>query len=318
MSARSETPAPAPRSDAPDPQPTATGRAPEAGRPRIGIWATVVEPPQLLDFARRAEDLGLDSVWVPDHLVWPQQIASHYPYRGSGAPPVGGDVRLYDPWALLSAIAAVTTRIRLGTSVYVLPLRDPLVTARAVATTDLLSNGRVILGAGIGWMAEEFAAAGIPFGTRAARTEEIIPLLRRLWSEETIDADGEHVRFAPVHFQPKPPQGAALPIVLGGESPIALRRAARLCDGWLGTWHDPETARERVATLRRLVAASDRPDRPFEITVMLRPRDLDASRVEALLAAGADSICVGGPTVPIAAWPEILERTGQVLGALGD
>lgn len=285
-------------------------------RPQVGIWMAVVEPDSLVEFAQTAEAVGCDSVWVPEHLIWPQKIESTYPYQDSGAPPVPSSVNLYDPWVLLSAVAAVTTKIKLGTCVYVLPLRDPLVTARAVATLDVMSNGRAILGAGLGWMAEEFAAAGIDFRTRGKRNDEIVPVLRSLWSEELTQASGEHISFDPVYFYPKPPQGADLPIVFGGESEFALKRAARLGNGWLGTWHTPESTAERVARLESLLAEYGRSNEPFEITVMIRPREVSGELIEQLYDAGADRICVGSPRVPLKYWPEVLDNLGSVLGTL--
>ncbi|MDQ2636781.1 MAG: TIGR03619 family F420-dependent LLM class oxidoreductase [Actinomycetota bacterium] len=273
----------------------------------------MVEPDQLVGFAQEAESAGCDSVWVPEHLIWPDTIRSKYPYRDDGAPPVPSAVNLYDPWVLLGSVASKTTTIKLGTCVYVLPLRDPLVTARAVATLDILSGGRVILGAGLGWMAEEFEAAGINFRTRGARCDEIVPVLRSLWSNEITSANGKYVRLPPVHFNPKPPRGAGLPIVFGGESEHALRRAARLGNGWLGTWHTPESAREVVSRLQRHLAEYGRSDEDFEITVMISPRGVTEQLVLDLYQAGADRICVGSPRAPLRVWPEVLQRLAAVL-----
>jgi probable F420-dependent oxidoreductase len=277
----------------------------------------VVEPGSLVDFARRAESVGCDSVWVPEHLIWPQTITSSYPYTDTGGPPVPSSVNLYDPWVLLSAVAAVTTTIKLGTCVYVLPLRDPLVTARAVATLDVVSGGRAILGAGLGWMAEEFEAAGLDFRTRASRNDEIVPVLRSLWSQELTSASGRHINLDPVYFYPKPPQGADLPIVFGGDSEPALKRAARLGDGWLGTWCTPESTRAHVARLDMLLEEYGRADAPFEITVMIKPREVSVAAIEELYAAGADRVCVGSPTVPLQVWPGILDNLGTVLEKIG-
>jgi probable F420-dependent oxidoreductase len=285
-------------------------------RPQVGIWMAVVEPEHVVEFARTAEQSGCDSVWVPEHLIWPETIESTYPYQDGGAPPVPSSVNLYDPWVLLSAVASVTTTIKLGTCVYVLPLRDPLVTARAVATLDVISGGRAILGAGLGWMAEEFAAAGIDFRTRASRNDEIVPILRSLWSQELTEASGRHINFKPVYFYPKPPQGADLPIVFGGEGEFALKRAARLGDGWLGTWHTPESTAVTVSRLEQLLAEYGRGDEPFEVTVMVRPRLLSAALIEELYAAGADRICVASARTPLGRWPEVLERLGSILATL--
>lgn len=283
---------------------------------QVGVWMAVVEPDGLVEFARRAEAAGCDSVWVPEHLIWPQTITSSYPYSGGGGPPVPSSVNLYDPWVLLAAVAAVTTTIKLGTCVYVLPLRDPLVTARAVATLDVVSQGRAILGAGLGWMKEEFDAAGLDFRTRASRNDEIVPILRSLWSQEVTSAAGRHITFDPVYFYPKPPQGADLPIVFGGDSEAALKRAARLGDGWLGTWCTPESTRAYVTQLEALLTEYGRGDEPFEVTVMIKPREVSVELIEELHAAGADRVCVGSPTVPLSAWPEILDNLAVVLAKL--
>lgn len=276
----------------------------------------VVEPDSLVDFARRAEAAGCDSVWVPEHLIWPQTITSDYPYNDGGSPPVPSSVNLYDPWVLLAAVGAVTTTIKLGTCVYVLPLRDPLVTARAVATLDVVSNGRAILGAGLGWMKEEFDAAGVDFRTRASRNDEIVPILRSLWSEELTSAAGRHINFEPVYFYPKPPQGAGLPIVFGGDSEAALRRSARLGNGWLGTWCTPETTRAYVEQLESLLVDYGRESVPFEVTVMIKPREVSVELIEELYVAGADRVCVGSPTVPLRVWPDILDNLGSVIEKL--
>lgn len=276
----------------------------------------VVEPESLVDFARRAEAAGCDSVWVPEHLIWPQTITSPYPYNDGGSPPVPSSVNLYDPWVLLAAVAAVTTTIKLGTCVYVLPLRDPLVTARAVATLDVVSGGRAILGAGLGWMKEEFDAAGVDFRTRASRNDEIVPILRSLWSEELTSAAGRHITFEPVYFYPKPPQGADLPIVFGGDSDPALRRSARLGNGWLGPWCTPESTAGYVAQLESLLEEYGRAEEPFEVTVMVKPREVSVDLIEELYAAGADRVCVASPRVPLSAWPEILDNLASVLDKL--
>jgi probable F420-dependent oxidoreductase len=238
-----------------------------------------------------AEAAGCESVWVPEHLIWPTVIEPVYPYSESGEPPVALDVPTFDPWVLLGWIAAHTSRIRLGTGVYILPLRDPHVTARAVASLDLVSGGRALLGVGVGWLAEEFAIAGQDFSTRGARTDEAIDILRVLWSEAPASYEGRHYAFPPVHFEPKPPQGARLPIVVGGESEPALRRAARLGDGWIGLRHTPESAARIVARLTELRAAAGRADEPLEITVGI-PGSATAQDVARYAAAGVDRVCL--------------------------
>lgn len=248
----------------------------------------VAEMPRL---AREAEAAGCDSVWTPDHLVWPARVESPYPYTDDGRPPVPEALPTYDPWVLLGWLAAATERIRLGTSVYILPLRDPHVTARAVATLDIVSGGRAILGAGVGWLEEEFAIAGQRFSDRGARSDEIVAILRELWSAGSASFAGRHYSFPEVHFEPKPPRGAGLPIVFGGESEPALRRAARLGSGWIGLRHSPESARERVCRLREMLADAGREDARFEVTVGAPP-DVEEEAVRAYADAGVDRICL--------------------------
>ena len=281
----------------------------------VGVWLGI-RPHQMIDFARRAEAAGCESVWVPEHLIWPAEINSPYPYSPGGGPPVPNSVRLYDPWVLLAAVATATSTVRLGTCVYVLPLRHALVTARAVATLDLVSDGRAILGAGLSWMAEEFAAVGVDFRTRGARCDEIVPVLRSLWSAEITEFHGTHVDIPPVYFEPKPPQGAALPIVFGGESDAALRRAARLGDGWLGTWHTPESLRPVLDRFDALLAEQGRDRDGFEITVMVEPARADAAFLGSLHAAGVQRAIVGSPATAASEWPAILDRLAPVMAEL--
>jgi probable F420-dependent oxidoreductase len=182
--------------------------------------------------AQAAEAAGFESIWIPEHLVFPTEMPATYPYTESGLPPVFPGTPLYDPWVALAYVAASTKRIRLGTQVYILPLRHPLVTARAFTTLDILSRGRAILGIGVGWMEEEFGFVGEDFKTRGARTDEIIEILHQLWSEKEIHYRGQYYDLGPLRFQPKPAQDPHPPIEVGGASQAALRRAAKLGDGW--------------------------------------------------------------------------------------
>jgi probable F420-dependent oxidoreductase len=182
--------------------------------------------------AQAAEAAGFESIWIPEHLVFPTEMPATYPYTESGLPPVFPGTPLYDPWVALAYVAASTKRIRLGTQVYILPLRHPLVTARAFTTLDILSRGRAILGIGVGWMEEEFGFVGEDFKTRGARTDEIIEILHQLWSEKEIHYRGQYYDLGPLRFQPKPAQDPHPPIEVGGVSQAALRRAAKLGDGW--------------------------------------------------------------------------------------
>jgi probable F420-dependent oxidoreductase len=246
--------------------------------------------------AAEAEAAGYESVWVPDHLVLPERLPATYPYADGGQPPITSHTAVYDPWVLLGAIATATERIRLGTNVYVLPLRHPIVTARAVLTVDRISRGRVTLGAGVGWLKEEFAIVGESAADRGRRADEIIGLLRRLWTEEVVSHEGTYYRFPPVRFEPMPFQ-RPIPIEIGGTSPQALHRAGSLGDGWIHTGStDPEALRAMLAVIHGARAAAGRQSTPFTVTATLgtdldsvrRAKDLGVDRVVAGAWAAAD------------------------------
>lgn len=219
--------------------------------------------------AQRAEQRGFESAWVPEHLVMPQEMPASYPYTADGKPGITPMTPLFDPWVEISFLAATTTKLRFGTAVSVLPLRHPLVTARALVTLDRLSGGRVILGAGSGWLAAEYDAVGIPFNQRGKLMDEIIPLLRRLWTEEVISHEGPYYRFAPVRFEPKPVQKPCIPIEIGGHSPAALRRVARLGDGWVEPGSpDIDALAANIRSIHAMRAEEGRQDLPFDVTVI--------------------------------------------------
>jgi probable F420-dependent oxidoreductase len=241
--------------------------------------------------AARAEALGFESVWVPEHLVFPPRFASRYPYSADGVPPVTVDMPLLDPLLILAHLAAVTSRIRLGTNIYVLPLRHPIVTARLAVTLDVLSHGRFSLGIGIGWLAEEFRAVGIEFETRGGRTREAVRVMKALFTEAEPAFRGRYFAFDPVRFEPKPVQKPHPPFIFGGESDAALRRAAALGDGWYGVGHTPETAAAQVDKLRRHLTDAGRAGAPFEYTVS-HGGAIDRATVRRYADAGVDRIVV--------------------------
>ena len=181
--------------------------------------------------ARLAEESGFDSLWVSDHVILPAQIASRYPYSRTGVFPIDPRANIVDPFISLGVAAGCTERVELGITVLVLPHRNPLLTAKMLASLDMLAGGRVILAAGAGWLEEEFEALNLPyFAERGQVTDEWIRIFRTCWEEDLPSFRGQHYRFAPVHFAPKPAR--RIPIWVGGHSAPALRRAGRLGDGW--------------------------------------------------------------------------------------
>lgn len=229
--------------------------------------ASFSEPEQLPGIARAAEEAGFDGLLLSDHLFFPGRLESRYPYSEDGRPGFDGHTPFPEPWTAIAAMAAHTTRLHFGTMVYILPLRHPLEVAKAVGTAALLSGGRVVLGCGAGWIREEFEAVGADFHTRGRRMDEIIPLLRELWTGEMVTHRGEHYTLGPLQMSPAPP--AAVPIYVGGLSPAALRRAATLGDGWIGTGQTPEQAEALLARLAALRREAGRGEQPFDAIVPL-------------------------------------------------
>ncbi len=257
---------------------------------KLGVPLFLLRPQRMATVARRAEELGFESVWLPEHLIFPAEINSPYPYSVDGTAPIDPSTPLLDPLVLLAQVAAVTTRIRVGTNVYVLPLRHPIQTARMAVTLDVVSAGRLSLGIGAGWLAEEFAAVDVDFARRGARTRECIRAIRALWTEDTIEFRGKFFSFGPVKFEPKPVQRPHPPILLGGESEAALRRAAELGDGWFGVRHTPASAREKRQRLEEHRRAAGVGDRPFETTISVDGTTVDRETLAGFADAGIDRV----------------------------
>lgn len=255
---------------------------------KFGVFMIGLSPRHYPDVALACEENGFESIWMPEHLILPAEMPPTYPYSESGYAAIDGDTPMFDPWVVLGSVAHATTSIRLATNIYVLPLRNPFVTARSVITLDRISGGRVTLGAGVGWLEEEFEAVGENFADRGRRAEEIIGILRRLWTEEVIEHHGEFYDFGPVKFRPKPLQQPNIPIEIGGHGPPALRRAGRIGDGWVEVGSKTfDVLESRLAIVRQARADAGREHEPFEVSCGLgndvatieRCRDLGVTRV---------------------------------------
>ncbi len=217
----------------------------------------------ILALAREGERLGLHSAMIADHVVFPAQSDSAYPYTVDHKFPGGGDA--LETFSLLGVVAGATERLRLVTSVLVLPYRNPVLTAKMVASLDVLSGGRVTLGVGVGWLKEEFEALGSPdFAQRGAVTDEWLAIFKQLWTTSPASFNGRFYRYADIHCEPFPLQKPHPPIWVGGHSPAALRRTARHGDGWhpvgaiAASPLPPGEMRQHLATLRRLTEAEGR------------------------------------------------------------
>ncbi len=223
------------------------------------------DAPGLADLAVAAEQVGIESVWTVEHVIWPSSYDSEYPYAPSGKMPGDKTTPIPDPIVWLSYLAARTTTLTLGTGIVILPERNPLVFAKEAATLDHLSGGRLELGIGVGWLEEEFDALGIPWAKRGARTDEYVHAMRALWAGDEAAYDGEFVSFSDVSSNPKPVD-RSIPIVVGGHSTAAAKRAGRLGDGFFpGKGSIPELA-ELIDVVRQTAAEHDRDADAIEIT----------------------------------------------------
>lgn len=241
------------------------------------VIPTAFSPPShFCAMARAAEEHGWDAVAISDHVAHPERIASPYPYTSDGSIRWSEHTAWPDPWVSIGAMAAVTTRLRFVTNVYVLALRNPFLAAKAVATAAALSGDRVALGVGVGWCREEFELAGQQFGNRGRRTDEMIEVLRKLWTGDYVEHRGRFYAFDRVRMLPAP--GAPVPLYGGGLSEPALRRAARL-DGWISDIHTRDELAGIAAALRRHRAEAGLAERPFAIVAACADvRDADGIR----------------------------------------
>jgi probable F420-dependent oxidoreductase len=253
--------------------------------PTIGLFlhnaAIQSDPTVAVRVALHAEELGYDSLWAGEHVVVPSPRVPPSPME-PGEP-------ILDPLVLLAHLAAHTSRVRLGTGVIVLPQRNPLVLAKQLASLDVVSGGRLVVGIGAGYLEPELTAIGVPMAERGARTDEYLAAMRALWTSDEPAFSGAHVRFAGVDAHPRPVQ-RPLPLVIGGRTAAAHRRAARDADGWYGYLHSPESTTRHVAALRKAAADAGR-DRPLHISVTPERR-LDAATVQAYADAGANRLIV--------------------------
>ena len=245
---------------------------------KLGVALGRLNPAFFAEVTRAADRLGYESVWLPEHLVFPVTM-TRSPYPGQEHPPVPPNTPVFDAFAYLSYLAGLTGGVKLATHVYNLALRHPFVAARAVQTLDVVSGGRALVGVGAGWLESEWQAAGLDFHSRGRRFDEAIVVCRRLWTEDVVEHHGEFFDFNPVMFEPKPVQHPAPPVLVGGESVAALKRAARLGDGWVGmNSESPEAVAAKVRQLNEWRAEAGRAELPFEVCVggdVAGPEDLE-------------------------------------------
>jgi len=259
-----------------------------------------------VELAQAAEAAGFDSIWTVEHVVVPHAYQSRYPYSASGRMGSGlEDFPIPDPLIWLAFIASATRTLKLGTAILILPQRNPVITAKAVATLDAMAGGgRVLLGIGVGWLAEEFAALGVPFEDRGARTEEYVAAMRALWKEERASFRGRFVSFDQVFCRPQPP-GHRIPIIVGGDTAAAARRAGRLGDGYFPARDAPAALFDEM---RRAAEAAGRDPEAIEITVSA---PTEPAAIEALARRGVARVAV--PVSAAAGLPAQVKTPDDVL-----
>jgi probable F420-dependent oxidoreductase len=262
--------------------------------------------PAAVELARAAEEAGFESIWTVEHVVIPHGYQSRYPYSPSGRMGSGlEDYPIPDPLIWLAYVASATRTIKLGTAILILPQRNPVVTAKALATLDhMAGGGRVLLGIGVGWLAEEFAALGLPFADRGARTDEYVAAMRALWSQDCATYRGRFVSFEQVFCRPRPP-GRRIPVIVGGDSKAAARRAGRLGDGYFPARGAPA---ELFDEMRRAAEAAGRDPARIEITAAAPE---DPAGIEALARQGVARVAV--PVSAAAGLPAQLRTPDDVL-----
>jgi len=255
------------------------------------FWQSLAltEMDELIELARIADEVGFAGVTISDHLVTPKTIETPYPYTQDGKPMWAPDDAFPDPWVLIASMAQETKRIRFMPFVYVLPMRDPFSVAKLLSSAAVLSGDRVVLGVGTGWMEEEFALVGREFRRRGPRTDEMLEVIAKLLSGETVDHAGEFYAFEGLHMAPAP--GRPIEVRVGGHSRAALRRAARHA-GWLGLSHTPEEIADAVAFLEAERRRLGRDEAPFDVMISHHPSNPDRGEYERYRDAGVDSVNV--------------------------
>ena len=245
-----------------------------------------IDPGHAVEMIVAAEEAGFDSAWTVEHTVIPELHASQYPYSNDGR--MAGDrydLPLPDPLIWMAYVAAHTTRIKLGTGILILPQHNPVVVAKQIATLDLMSGGRILLGIGVGWMREEFDVIGASFDDRAARTDEYVAVMRTLWSQQKASFSGDFFHFENVYCLPQPPEGD-VPVIVGGHSRAAARRAGRIGDGFFPARELPE---DLISLARETAESNDRDPDELEITVSYPASD---DGLGALAALDVDRVLV--------------------------
>jgi probable F420-dependent oxidoreductase len=264
--------------------------------------------------ATAADRCGLESIWAVEHVVVPDGYQSQYPYSKDGRMPGAIDADIPDPLIWLAYAAGITTEVKLATGILIVPQRNPVVLAKECATLDKLSNGRFELGIGVGWLEEEFNALGIPFGDRGRRTDDYVAAMRALWTQDRAAHDGEFASFEAAIQRPQPIQPGGVPIVVGGHSKAAARRAGRLGDGFFPISASEDELVGLLDLMKQTAADSGRDGDAIDITVgSWSPRRDSIDKVKELEQLGIDRLIVAPPTGNLEKLPEAMEQLAETI-----
>jgi probable F420-dependent oxidoreductase len=256
----------------------------------------LIAPDYVAAAARATEAHGFASFWVSEHVALFERYSSDYPYSKT-FPYADPTIAFMDPIVTLTWAAAATRRLRIGTCILILPQRNPLVLAKQLATLDHLSGGRLTLGIGTGWSAEECRAIGVPFEDRGTRLVEYVEAMRTLWRDSASSYQGATVAFSGVYCYPKPVRGD-IPIMIGGESDVVLRRVVRLAEGWLPMALNPDEAPARIALLRRMANEQGRDGAALRVTVGSFRAELTPDKLKRYRDAGVAEVIIGAHDLP--------------------
>ena len=269
-----------------------------------------------VELVQAGEEAGFESAWTVEHTVIPSGYESVYPYSESGKIAGGAeDLILPDPLIWMAHMAGATTSIKFGTAILILPQHSPVVCAAQVATLDYMSGGRALLGIGVGWLKEEFDAIGAPFERRGIRTDEYVAAMRALWANDCASFEGEFIQFKDTYCLPRPINGS-VPIIVGGDTDYAARRAGRLGDGYFPARDTPQ---ERIDLARRTAEQCGRDPDALEITM---PMPEDPDDIPNMKARGVDRLVV--PVTAMAGMPTLIDspedalRFGEIIAKYAD
>lgn len=260
---------------------------------QVYLGGEAANPAFLSAIARAAEERGFHSLWLPEHVVMPPEFDSPYPYSADGRFPFDLEALPFEPFTGLAFAAAVTSRIRLGTGICILPQRHPVYTAKQAADVDVLSGGRLDFGIGVGWLREEFEALAQPFERRGARARDYVGVMRTLWCDKVSEYRGEFYTLPPCYQSPKPVQKPHPPLYFGGESDAALRRVAALGQGWFAAGTTADALPQRMSRLSELLADEGRGIGDIDVFVGPPGGKADLEMAQRFRDAGAEQVILG-------------------------